>query len=158
MKRLIYGPVPSRRLGISLGVDVVPYKTCSYDCIYCQLGKTTNHSIQRKSFVPIDSVISDVKKVLNENSDIDYITFSGSGEPTLNQDICEMITKVKNFTQIPVAVLTNGSLLWDRRVREDVTRADLVVPSVDAVSEDIFQKVNRPIEGLDVKKVLDGIR
>ncbi|MGB3091808.1 MAG: radical SAM protein [Candidatus Zixiibacteriota bacterium] len=158
MKKFVYGPVPSRRLGISLGVDVVPYKNCSYDCIYCQLGKTTNHSIQRKSFVPIDSVISDVKKVLNENSDIDYITFSGSGEPTLNQDICEMITRVKSFTQIPVAVLTNGSLLWDRRVREDVTRADLVVPSVDAVSEDIFQKVNGPVEGLDVKKVLDGIR
>ncbi|MGB2981441.1 MAG: radical SAM protein, partial [Candidatus Zixiibacteriota bacterium] len=74
MKKFVYGPVPSRRLGISLGVDVVPYKNCSYDCIYCQLGKTTNHSIQRKSFVPIDSVISDVKKVLNENSDIDYIT------------------------------------------------------------------------------------
>ncbi|MGB2988458.1 MAG: radical SAM protein [Candidatus Zixiibacteriota bacterium] len=158
MKKFVYGPVPSRRLGISLGVDVVPYKNCSYDCIYCQLGKTTNHSIQRKSFVPIDSVISDVKKVLNENSDIDYITFSGSGEPTLNQDICEMITRVKSFTQIPVAVLTNGSLLWDRRVREDVTRADLVVPSVDAVSEDIFQKVNGPIKGLGVKKVLDGIR
>jgi len=158
MKEFVYGPVPSRRLGISLGVDVVPYKNCSYDCIYCQLGKTTDHTIRRRSFVSVDLVMREIKEVINQNSDIDYITFSGSGEPTLNLDICEMITRVKSFTQIPVAVLTNGSLLWDRRVREDVTRADLVVPSVDAVSEDIFQKVNRPIEGLDVKKVLDGIR
>ena len=158
MKKFVYGPVPSRRLGISLGVDIVPYKNCSYDCIYCQLGKTTDHTIRRGSFVSVDLVMREIKEVINQNSDIDYITFSGSGEPTLNQNICEMITRVKSFTQIPVAVLTNGSLLWDRRVREDVTRADLVVPSVDAVSEDIFQKVNLPIEGLDVKKVLDGIR
>jgi len=157
MKKIVYGPVPSRRLGISLGVDIIPYKNCSYDCIYCQLGKTTNQTIQRKSLVSVDSVIKDIKEVLNENSDIDYITFSGSGEPTLNQDIGEMIRRVKSFTQIPVAVLTNGSLLWDKKVREDMSRADLVVPSVDAVSEEVFGKVNRPIEGLKIKKVLEGI-
>jgi len=158
MRKLVYGPVPSRRLGISLGVDIVPYKNCSYDCIYCQLGKTTNQTIQKKSFVSVDSVIKDIKEVLNENSDIDYLTFSGSGEPTLNQDIGEMIRRVKSFTQIPVAVLTNGSLLWKEEVREDLSQADLVVPSVDAVSEEVFHKMNRPVNGLKVKKVLEGIK
>jgi len=158
MKKLVYGPVPSRRLGISLGVDMVPYKTCSYDCIYCQLGKTTNQTVQRKSFVSVDFVITEIKEVIDQNSDIDYITFSGSGEPTLNRDIGEMICKIKGFTQIPVAVLTNGSLLWDEKVREDLSRADLVVPSVDAVSEEAFQKVNRPIEGLKTEKILQGIK
>jgi len=158
MKKIVYGPVPSRRLGISLGVDIIPYKNCSYDCIYCQLGKTTNQTIQRKSLVSVDSVIKEIKQVIDQNSDIDYITFSGSGEPTLNSDIGEMIRKVKSFTQIPVAVLTNGSLLRQKEVREDLSSADLVVPSVDAVSEEVFDKVNRPVKGLQVTKVLEGIR
>ncbi len=158
MKKLIYGPVPSRRLGISLGVDIIPYKNCSYDCLYCQLGKTTNQTIQRKSLVSVDSVIKEIKQVIDQNSDIDYVTFSGSGEPTLNSDIGEMIRKVKSFTQIPVAVLTNGSLLWDKKVRKDLSGADLVVPSVDAVSEEFFDKVNRPVKGLNIKKVLEGLR
>jgi wyosine [tRNA(Phe)-imidazoG37] synthetase (radical SAM superfamily) len=158
MKKIIYGPVPSRRLGISLGVDVVPYKTCSYDCIYCQLGKTTNQTTQRRSFVPVDSVMKEIKEVIDQNSDIDFITFSGSGEPTLDQDIGRMIEKVKKITPIPVAVLTNGSLLWDRRVREDLSQADLVVPSLDAVSEKAFRRVNRPLAGLGIEKVLDGLK
>ncbi len=158
MKTIVYGPVPSRRLGISLGVDVVPYKTCSYDCIYCQLGKTTNRTIQRGSFVPIDSVMGEIREVTGQNSDIDYITFSGSGEPTLNAEIGQMIETVKEFTQIPVAVLTNGSLLWDKKVREDLSLADLVVPSLDAFSEEVFRKINRPVAGLGIKKVLDGLK
>ena len=158
MKKMIYGPVPSRRLGISLGVDIVPYKICSYDCIYCQLGKTTNQTTQRGSFVPVDSVIKEIKEVIDQNSDIDYITFSGSGEPTLNKDIGRMIEKVRRLTAIPVAVLTNGSLLWDHKVREDLGEADLVVPSLDAVSEEAFRKVNRPIGSLGIGKVLDGLK
>jgi wyosine [tRNA(Phe)-imidazoG37] synthetase (radical SAM superfamily) len=157
MKRIVYGPVPSRRLGISLGVDIVTYKTCSYDCIYCQLGKTTGHTAERRSFVSVDSVLKEIKDVVDQNSDIDYITFSGSGEPTLNQDIGEMIRRIKEFTKIPVAVLTNSSLLWDKIVREDLYPADLVVPSVDAVSEDILQKINRPVKELKIEKVLQGI-
>jgi wyosine [tRNA(Phe)-imidazoG37] synthetase (radical SAM superfamily) len=157
-QRFVYGPVPSRRLGISLGVDIVPFKNCSYDCVYCQLGKTTYHSTERKSFVPIDAVISQIREVVDQNSDIDYITFSGSGEPTLNSDIGEIIRRIKAFTQTAVAVLTNGSLLWQKEVREDLSQADLVVPSVDAVSEEVFRKINCPIEGLGVKKVLDGIK
>jgi wyosine [tRNA(Phe)-imidazoG37] synthetase (radical SAM superfamily) len=158
MNKSVYGPVPSRRLGISLGVDVVPHKTCSYDCIYCQLGKTTNHTIRRKSFVSVDLVIDEIREVIDQNSDIDYITFSGSGEPTLNSDVGEMIRRAKGLSRIPVAVLTNGSLLWQREVREDLSPADLVVPSLDAVSEEVFRKVNRPVEGLEVKTVLSGIK
>ncbi len=158
MKTIVYGPVPSRRLGISLGVDIVPYKICSYDCIYCQLGKTTNQTTQRGSFIPVDSVIKEIKEVIDQNSDIDYITFSGSGEPTLNKDIGRMIEKVRRITPIPVAVLTNGSLLWDREVREDLGEADLVVPSLDAVSEKVFRKVNRPVAGLGIEKVLRGLK
>ncbi len=158
MKKMIYGPVPSRRLGISLGVDIVPYKTCTYDCIYCQLGKTTNQTTQRGSFVPVDSVIKEIKEVIDQNSDIDYITFSGSGEPTLNKDIGQMIEKVKKITPISVAVLTNGSLLWDHQVRDDLSEADLVVPSLDAVSEVVFRKVNSPSAGFGIEKVLGGLK
>jgi wyosine [tRNA(Phe)-imidazoG37] synthetase (radical SAM superfamily) len=158
MNRMIYGPVPSRRLGISLGVDVIPYKICSYDCIYCQLGKTTDKTLERKSYVKASSFLNELKETISLNSDIDYITFSGSGEPTLNRDIGQMIENVKELTQIPVAVLTNGSLLWNDKIREDLSLADLVVPSLDAVSEEIFRKINRPMKGLEIEKVLDGIK
>jgi wyosine [tRNA(Phe)-imidazoG37] synthetase (radical SAM superfamily) len=157
-QRFVYGPVPSRRLGISLGVDVVPFKTCSYDCVYCQLGKTTHRSTERRSFVPIDTVIGQIKEVTEQNGDIDYITFSGSGEPTVNSDIGEIIRRIKGFTEISVAVLTNSSLLWKEEVREDLLRADLVVPSVDAVSEHVFRKINRPAEDLNARMILEGIR
>jgi wyosine [tRNA(Phe)-imidazoG37] synthetase (radical SAM superfamily) len=158
MNKMIYGPVPSRRLGISLGVDIIPYKTCSYDCVYCQLGKTTHQTLERKSYIKISSFLDELKKTIGLNDDIDYLTFAGSGEPTLNQDIGSMIKEVKKITQIPVAVLTNGSLLWDDKVREDLSLADLVVPSLDAVSEGIFQRVNRPMKNLTIEKVLEGIR
>jgi wyosine [tRNA(Phe)-imidazoG37] synthetase (radical SAM superfamily) len=158
MSRVIYGPVPSRRLGISLGVDIIPYKTCSYDCIYCQLGKTTNQTLERKSYVKVSTWVDELKETIDLNSDIDYITFSGSGEPTLNRDIGQMIENVKELTQIPVAVLTNGSLLWDGKVRGDLSSADLVVPSLDAVSEAIFQRVNRSMKSLKIEKVMEGIK
>lgn len=158
MKSVIYGPVPSRRLGISLGVDIIPYKTCSYNCIYCQLGKTNFQTLKRKSYVDPSFVLKELREILTQNRDIDYITFSGSGEPTLNKDIGKMIEKIKEYTTIPVAVLTNGSLLWNKNLRADLSLADLVVPSLDCVSERVFQKVNRPAEGLKVKKVLDGLK
>ncbi|MGB2698560.1 MAG: radical SAM protein [Candidatus Zixiibacteriota bacterium] len=158
VKRLTYGPVPSRRLGFSLGVDIVPYKVCSYNCIYCQLGKTTFHTLRRKSYVNPATVLKEIKTAISENKKIDYITFSGSGEPTLNKDLGTLIRKIKRITSIPVAVLTNGSLLWRKNVREDLALADLVVPSLDAVSSGIFKKINRPAMGLNVKKVLDGIK
>jgi len=151
----IFGPVPSRRLGRSLGVDLVPFKTCSYDCIYCQLGRTTNKTIQRKEWVPIDIVIEQLKEKLDSKPD--YITLSGSGEPTLHSRLEELLSRIKNITDIPVAVLTNGSLLWMPEVRNALKSADLVIPSLDAGSSQIFQYVNRPHSDITFSKMLDGL-
>ena len=151
----IFGPVPSRRLGRSLGVDLVPFKTCTCDCIYCQLGRTTNKTIERKEWVPTDSVIEQFKEKLDSNPD--YITLSGSGEPTLFSQLEELISRIKDITDIPVAVLTNGSLLWLPEVRRTLKPADLVVPSLDAGSNQIFQYVNRPHHDITFSKMLEGL-
>jgi len=154
-----FGPVPSRRLGMSLGVDIVPFKTCSFDCVYCQLGATTDKSVQRQSFVPVKDVMNELREVLDrEGERIDFVTFSGSGEPTLNSDIGEMINQTKAFSNVPVAVLTNGSLLYREDVREDLSRADLVVPSLDAITEQAFSAVNRPHESLNAGMLVEGIK
>lgn len=108
----VFGPVPSRRLGRSLGVDLVPYKTCCYDCIYCQLGRTTHKTVERKEYVPTDEVLQEVARKLEANVHADFITLSGSGEPTLHSGCGKIIQGIKKITQIPVAVLTNGALLW----------------------------------------------
>jgi wyosine [tRNA(Phe)-imidazoG37] synthetase (radical SAM superfamily) len=154
-REYIFGPVPSRRLGRSLGVDLVPFKTCTYDCIYCQLGRTTNKTMQRKEWVPIDAVKKQLRGKLNSNPD--YITLSGSGEPTLFSPLEELICKIKGITNIPVAVLTNGSLLWLLEVRKALKSADLVIPSLDAGSNRIFQYVNRPHRDITFTKMLDGL-
>lgn len=154
-QKYIFGPVPSRRLGHSLGVDLVPFKTCSYDCIYCQLGRTTNKTIQRKEWVPIDIVIEQLKE--NLDSKPDYITLSGSGEPTLYLRLEELIFKIKEITDIPVAALTNGSILWMPKVRNDLKSADLVIPSLDAGSDQKFQYVNRPHNKVTFDKMLEGL-
>jgi len=134
----IFGPVPSRRLGFSLGIDVIPFKTCSLDCIYCQLGRTTHKTVKRKEYVSSNQILKELREFLKEKKKVDYITFSGSGEPTLNSNIGKMINKNKKITSIPVAVLTNGTLLYYPQVREDLLEADLVIPSLDAVSEKVF--------------------
>ncbi len=154
-REYIFGPVPSRRLGRSLGVDLVPFKTCSYDCIYCQLGRTTNKTIQRKEWVPIDIVMGQLKEKLDSKPD--YITLSGSGEPTLYSKLEELISRIKGITDIPVAVLTNGSQLWLPEVRKALKSADMVVPSLDAGSSQIFQYVNRPHRDITFSKMLDGL-
>ncbi len=163
-----FGPVPSRRLGMSLGVDMVPFKTCSFDCIYCQLGRTTDKSVQRQSYVPKEEVLDELREVLDNEADsagrdaraprIDFITFSGSGEPTLNSDIGEMIRRVKTFSSVPVAVLTNGSLLYRDDVRKDLSRADMVAPSLDAIMKGSFERVNRPHESLTAEMLTEGLR
>ena len=151
----IFGPVPSRRLGRSLGVDLVPFKTCTYDCIYCQLGRTTNKTIRRKEWVSIEIVIEQLKRKLNSKPD--YMTLSGSGEPTLFFELEKLIHRIKDITDIPVAVLTNGSLLFIPEVRSALKVADLVIPSLDAGSNRIFRYVNRPHRGITFKKVLEGL-
>ena len=151
----IFGPVPSRRLGRSLGVDLVPFKTCSYDCIYCQLGRTTQKTVQIKEWRPLDEIIRQLTEKLSLKPD--YITLSGSGEPTLYSRCGELIRKIKGMTDIPVAVLTNGSLLWMPQVRASLMEADLVIPSLDAGSGSLFQYVNRPHPDISFDKMLDGL-
>ncbi|MBN1412365.1 MAG: radical SAM protein [Spirochaetales bacterium] len=153
----VFGPVPSRRLGFSLGIDVLPYKTCSYDCIYCQLGKTTSKTIERKNYIPVREIIKEVAIKLSRNPQIDYITLSGSGEPTLYSDMGKLICEIKQLSDKPVAVLTNGSLLWDKDVRDHLKYADLVIPSLDAGDETLFRYINRPCEELKFEKIVDGL-
>lgn len=153
----IFGPVPSRRLGFSLGVDTIPFKTCSLNCIYCQLGRTINKTIQRKEYIAADDISREIEEVLREGKRIDYITFSGSGEPTLNSEIRRMISRIKELTSIPLAILTNGTLLYRPRIREDLMEADLVIPSLDTVTQEIFEMVNRPHPSLKIEKVITGI-
>jgi wyosine [tRNA(Phe)-imidazoG37] synthetase (radical SAM superfamily) len=156
--RYLYGPVPSRRLGRSLGIDLVPHKICTYDCIYCQIGKTTEKTLVRKEYVPVKEIVEEVKGFLKEErSPIDHLSLSGSGEPTLHSQIRSVIQGIKAITSIPVAVITNGSLFYEEEVRQDLLRADLVLPSLDAVSSEVFTKINRPREGFSVGKVIEGL-
>ncbi len=151
----IFGPVPSRRLGRSLGVDIVPFKTCSYDCIYCQLGRTTCKTIEQKEWVLLEEVLRELRARLSSRPD--YITLSGSGEPTLFSRTEELIARIKAMTDIPVAVLTNGSLLWKEDVRKQLLNADLVIPSLDAGDEAMFRAVNRPHPDIPFEKMLNGL-
>ncbi len=155
--RHVFGPVPSRRLGRSLGVDLIPFKTCSYNCIYCQLGHTTNHTVERKDYVLVSEVLSEIKSRLQEGPRPDYITLSGSGEPTLHSGIREVIAGIKSLTDIPVAVLTNGSLLYIPEVSDAIIHADLIVPSLDAGDEANFQYVNRPHSDIGFTDMVDGL-
>lgn len=153
----IYGPVPSRRLGFSLGIDIIPFKTCTLDCIYCQLGPTTQKTIRRREFFSPSEIFSQIKKKLSSGQRIDYITFSGSGEPTLNLALGQLIREIKKITSVPVAVLTNSTLFTRKNVRKVLMAADLVVPSLDAATQDIFFKINRPYKSLKVKEIIYGL-
>jgi len=156
-KKYLYGPVPSRRLGRSLGVDIVPFKLCSLDCIYCQLGSTTEETIERKSYVPVKAVLAELKAELAKGLEADFVSISGSGEPTLNSRLGELIEGIKKITDIPVAILTNGTLFYRPDVRSDCVKADVVLPSLDAGDEQIFQKINRPHKDISIKKLIDGL-
>jgi wyosine [tRNA(Phe)-imidazoG37] synthetase (radical SAM superfamily) len=156
--RCVYGPVPSRRLGYSLGVDIVPFKTCTLDCVYCQLGPTERTRVRRGDFVPVKDVLDQVRRALAAGRPIDVITFSGSGEPTLNRSLGRLIRGVKRMTRLPVAVLTNGTLLHRPDVRRDLRAADLVVPSFDAATPALFRRVNRPHRSLRLGRFLAGLQ
>jgi wyosine [tRNA(Phe)-imidazoG37] synthetase (radical SAM superfamily) len=156
--RHLYGPVPSRRLGKSLGIDLVPHKVCTYDCIYCQIGKTTEKRLQRREYVPEKEVLDELKAFLKEGRpSVDYLSLGGSGEPTLHSKIGSIIKGIKEITDVPVTVITNGSLLCKKEVREDLLKADVVLPSLDAVSPEIFKKINRPHSRLSVGTVIEGL-
>lgn len=152
----VFGPVSSRRLGRSLGVDLVPLKTCSFDCLYCQAGRTTHKTTSPGEFIPVESVLEELEARLKETNP-DVVTFSGSGEPTLHTGIDRVITKVKTITDTDVAVLTNGSLLWRPEVRERLRRADMVMPTLSSVLDETFQRIHRPHESLDLQRILEGL-
>jgi len=156
--KYLFGPVPSRRLGMSLGVDLVPRKICSLDCVYCEVGKTTKLTLERKEYILYDKVTDELTHYFENNPDPDYITFSGSGEPTLNSRIGDVLNFIKqNKPKIPIAVLTNGTLLFKPEVREEIKNADVVLPSLDAATNLIFHKINRPVPEFDIKRYIQGL-
>jgi len=156
-KKYLYGPVPSRRLRRSLGVDIVPFKICTLDCLYCQLGRTSQKTIERSEYVPVKPVLDELKSLAARGLEADFITISGSGEPTLNSRLGELIDGVKKITEIPVAVLTNGTLLYRDDVRAECARADVVLPSLDAGDEKTFRKINRPHADISIEKLITGL-
>lgn len=159
--KYIYGPVKSRRLGNSLGLSLTPYKFCSFDCIYCQLGKTTNKTLERKEYVNLDEVIQELKSFLAthdfKKEPLNYITLSGCGEPTLNKQIAELILNIEKLTNIPVAVLTNSSLLSDADVRRALFNADLIITTLNAVSQNVFEKISQPLEQQKIEDIINGL-
>ncbi len=153
----IYGPVPSRRLGRSLGIDIVPAKICTLDCVYCQIGRTTEKSTVRRKFFDVQAVLDELKSKLAAGIEADYITIGGSGEPTLNSQLGSLIDGIRDITSIPVAIITNGTLLYRPDVRAECTKADLVIPSLDAADAETFRRVNRPAPDISIEKLVSGL-
>ncbi|MGA2775626.1 MAG: radical SAM protein [Candidatus Omnitrophota bacterium] len=159
--KYVYGPVKSRRLGLSLGLSLTPHKVCNLDCLYCQLGKTNETVSQRKEYVSIEGILAEFKEWLKNNpeaaKELNYITLSGSGEPTLNSQLGRLIDKIKKISRTSVAVITNATLLNDEKMRSDLKFADLLVPSLDAVEQGVFEKINRPQAGIKIKDIISGL-
>jgi len=156
-RRNVYGPVPSRRLGRSLGVDLVPFKTCTYDCVYCQLGRATDLTTTRREYVPIGDILGQPEEKLGMGPSPDYVSLAGSGEPTLHSRNGELIAGIKRLTPVPVAVLTNGSLLGARGIQDALLEADLVLPSLDVGHPELFRLVNRPHTDIDFTDMVGGL-
>lgn len=160
--RYIYGPVNSRRIGRSLGMSLTPHKVCSFDCVYCQLGEAASGTtVQRREYIKIEEVLEELKAWLLNNAEeakqLNFITISGIGEPTLNSRISDFIAQLKKITNIPVALITNSSLLTDASLRREILAVDLIVPSLDAATEPVFQKIDRPQADIKVEKVIEGL-
>lgn len=157
MYKHVFGPVPSRRLGISLGVDLVKPKSCNMNCVFCECGATPKLADKRESFKDIKEVESEIKSVLKDVKP-DYITFSGSGEPTLSKDLGEIINWIKDNTDANVCLITNSLLLNDDEVINEVLRADLIIPTLNSVDDEIFHKINRPSKDIHISMVMSGLR
>jgi len=154
----IFGPVPSRRLGKSLGIDLIPFKTCCLNCLYCECGKTTAHTLERKEYVPARAILREIDTFLSGAPSLDVITFAGSGEPTLNTALPELFRHIQSrYPQYKTALLTNGSLFYLEEVRQSCLAFDFVLPSLDAVRQGTFEKINQPASGLSNQKVIDGL-
>jgi len=158
--KYVYGPVRSRRLGNSLGISTVPYKVCSFDCVYCQLKSTTQKTTVRKNYVSEKEIIAEIRTFFeNKPKDlkIDHVTFSGSGEPTLHHSIGRLVREVKKLTHVPVVLITNSSTLVDSKLRRELLGVDLIIPSLDAVTQDIFEKIDQPYKGIKVKDIVESL-
>jgi len=155
--RFVYGPVPSRRLGISLGISPIPKKTCNYSCVYCQLGRTDKMTNIRKMFFPVQKIMSEVNEILRKEIFFDVITIVGEGEPTLYAGLGDLIDQIKDKTDKPVALITNGALLYDCAVRREVAKADIVMPTLDAYDEASLKKINRPFGKISFESVNNGL-
>jgi wyosine [tRNA(Phe)-imidazoG37] synthetase (radical SAM superfamily) len=155
----VFGPVPSRRLGQSLGIDTIPLKTCNWNCVYCQLGRTLPLTNERREYVLDENIFFEVERALrfHVNGGIDWVTFVGSGEPTLHIYLGEMIRRVKKMTALPVAVITNGSLLYLPEVRQELSVADAVLPTLDAGTAELYRKINRPHPQITFERLVDGL-
>lgn len=159
MKKLncIFGPIPSRRLGRSLGISPIPKKTCNYSCVYCQLGRTDKMTNTRKEYFPLEVIIQEFKDYLKEIDDFDVVSIVGEGEPTLYSRLGELIDQIKTIVDKPVAVITNSALLYEKDVQEALMKADIVLPSLDAYNEEVYKKVDRPFGKLDFNRELNGL-
>lgn len=157
--RYIFGPVPSRRLGMSLGLDIIPLKTCSLNCVYCECGKTTIHTLERDEYVPLKDILDEIDRYLAPHPELDVITFAGSGEPTLHSKIDLIINHIRtNYPHYKIALLTNSTLLHQEEVRTSIMWVDYILPSLDAASQATFEKVNNPVKELSVATIIEGLK
>jgi wyosine [tRNA(Phe)-imidazoG37] synthetase (radical SAM superfamily) len=154
--RYLFGQSYREGFGLSMGVDLLPFKACNLDCVYCELGGTANLTCARGRFVPPDAVLREIRSRADES--FDHLTFAGSGEPTLNSDLGEIVRKSREIVDVPVAVITNSTLLTSKTVRSEVASADVVLPSLDAATQTTFGKINRPAEGLMIDEIVSGLR
>ncbi|RXI47722.1 radical SAM protein [Clostridium tetani] len=155
--KYIYGPIPSRRLGLSLGVSPIPKKFCNYSCVYCQIGLTHNLTNTRKEFFPLEDIINEFKKYISYDKNFDVISIVGEGEPTLYSKLGKLISSLKNLTDKPIAVITNTGLLYDKNVQGELLNADIVLPSMDFFNEESFRSLHRPYGKLDFQQSYDGL-
>lgn len=157
--KYIYGPIPSRRLGQSLGIDTIPLKTCNWNCVYCQLGRTMPVTNERQEYFPRQEILAEVEQALAAHGpgEIDWVTFVGSGEPTLHSGLGWLLARVKALTALPVGVITNGSLLYQPQVRSELLLADAVMPSLDAGSAALYRRLNRPHPEVTFARLVEGL-
>lgn len=158
MYKYLFGPVPSRRLGMSLGIDLVPKKVCTLNCVYCEVGKTTKLTTDRMEYIKYDKIIDELQQFMSSKPNIDYITFSGSGEPTLNSRIGEVLAYIKmHYPTTKTAILTCGALLSLPELRSELLEADVILPSLDAGSQSMFEKINHPNPNLNIDTYIKGL-
>ena len=158
IRKYVFGPINSRRLGRSLGVDLIPLKTCPLDCVYCEAKATTDLTVERREYVPVDVVLAELEEILKTSPELDYVTFSGSGEPTLNSRIGDVVKFVKGrYPQYKLCLLTNGLLLGDTQLQQEIAGVDLLIPSLDGSNAAEYEAINRPVKSMPFDKMLAGL-